>query len=43
MKFPARRPLHEVTISILRDQRRTYNETFSGFTFTKFDGAPLTV
>jgi hypothetical protein len=32
-----------VTISILRDQRRTYNETFSGFTFTRFDGVPITV
>lgn len=26
----------KVTISILRDQRHTYNEPFSGFTFTKF-------
>jgi hypothetical protein len=32
-----------VTISILRDQRRTYNETFNGFTFTRFDGTPITV
>jgi hypothetical protein len=32
-----------VTISILRDQRTTYNEPFSGFTFTKFDGTKITV
>ena len=32
-----------ITISILRDQRRTYNEPFNGFTFTKFDGATITV
>ena len=32
-----------VTISILRDQRSTYNEIFSGFTFTKFDGTKVTV
>jgi hypothetical protein len=32
-----------VTISILRDQRPTYNEPFSGFTFTKFDGTTITV
>src|ERR1700674_3534706 len=33
----------KVTISILRDQRHTYNEPFSGFRFTKFDGVPITV
>jgi hypothetical protein len=33
----------KVTISILRDQRHTYNETFNGFTFTRFDGVPITV
>jgi hypothetical protein len=33
----------KVTISILRDQRRTYNEPFKGFTFTKFNGASITV
>ena len=33
----------KVTISILRDQRRTYNEPFSGFTFTRFNGVPITV
>jgi hypothetical protein len=27
-----------VAISILRDQHRTFNEPFDGFTFTKFDG-----
>ncbi len=30
-------------ISILRDMRRTYNEPFNGFTFTKFDGTTITV
>lgn len=33
----------EVTISILRDQKATYNEPFNGFTFTKFDGTTITV
>ena len=32
-----------VAISILRDQRSTYNEDFGGFTFTKFDGSPIVV
>lgn len=32
-----------IAISILRDQRGTYNESFSGFTFTKFDGTEITV
>jgi hypothetical protein len=32
-----------VAISILRDQRRTFNEPFDGFTFTKFDGTQITV
>jgi hypothetical protein len=32
-----------VAISILRDQRRTFNEPFEGFTFTKFDGTRITV
>jgi len=32
-----------VTISVLRDQRATYNEPFGGFTFTKFDGTTVTV
>jgi hypothetical protein len=30
-----------VTLSVLRDQRATYNEPFNGFTFTKFDGSAL--
>src|ERR1700733_3696710 len=33
----------KVTISILREQRHTYNEPFSGFTFTRFNGNPITV
>jgi membrane-associated phospholipid phosphatase len=33
----------QLAISILRDQKATYNENFSGFTFTKFDGTPITV
>jgi hypothetical protein len=32
-----------VTINILQDQRATYNEPFTGFTFTKFDGTTITV
>jgi hypothetical protein len=32
-----------VAISILRDQRMTFNEPFDGFTFTKFDGTRITV
>jgi hypothetical protein len=32
-----------LAISILRDQRYTYNETFEGFGFTKFDGSKVTV
>lgn len=32
-----------VAISIMRDQRRTFNEPFDGFTFTKFDGTKITV
>ncbi|MGH7849153.1 MAG: vanadium-dependent haloperoxidase, partial [Thermodesulfobacteriota bacterium] len=32
-----------IAISILRDQKATYSEPFSGFTFTKFDGTPVTV
>jgi len=33
----------QVAISILRDQKRTYNEAFAGFTFTRFDGTQITV
>lgn len=32
-----------VAISILQDQRVTFNENFSGYTFTKFDGTTVTV
>ena len=32
-----------LAISILRDQRKLYNENFGGFTFTKFDGTTTTV
>lgn len=32
-----------VAIEILRDQRKLYNETFGGFTFTKFDGSVITI
>ncbi|MGA7932896.1 MAG: peptidoglycan-binding protein, partial [Kovacikia sp.] len=33
----------DVAISILKDQRGTFNEPFNGFTFTKFDGERITV
>lgn len=33
----------QVAISILRDQRKTFHEEFAGFTFTTFDGDPITV
>jgi hypothetical protein len=32
-----------LAISLLRDQRFTYNEPFTGYTFTKFDGSKATV
>jgi hypothetical protein len=32
-----------LAISILRDQRASYNETFHGFTFTRFDGSTVTM
>jgi len=32
-----------VAISVLRDGRKCYNETFNGFTFTKFDGTQIAV
>ncbi len=32
-----------VAISVLRDQRFTFNEPFSGYTFTTFDGDIVTV
>jgi hypothetical protein len=33
----------QVAISVLRDQKKTYNENFSGFAFTSFDGVKVTV
>jgi hypothetical protein len=33
----------EVCISVLRDQKLTFNENFAGFTFEKFDGTTITV
>ena len=32
-----------IAISILRDTVTLYNEVFSGFTFTKYDGTPVTI
>jgi len=32
-----------IAISVLKDQKLTYGETFDGFTFTKFDGTKITV
>jgi membrane-associated phospholipid phosphatase len=32
-----------VAISLLRDQAQLYNENYTGFTFTKFDGTKITV
>src|SRR5204863_3707281 len=32
-----------MAISVLRDQRLTYNEEFAGFSLTKFDGTQITV
>ena len=33
----------QLAIGILRDQRACYNENFSGFSLTKFDGTTITV
>jgi hypothetical protein len=33
----------QIAISVLRDQRLTYGEDFDGFTFTRFNGAKITV
>jgi hypothetical protein len=33
----------QIAIGILRDQRACYNETFSGFSLTKFDGTQITI
>jgi len=32
-----------LAITLLRDHRYTYNETFEGYTFTRFDGSKVTV
>lgn len=32
-----------VAVSLLRDQGHLYNESYTGFTFTKFDGTKITV
>lgn len=32
-----------LAISVLQDQKATYNETFNGFSLTKFDGTTITV
>ena len=32
-----------VAISLLRDQEHIFHESFKGFTFTRFDGTPITV
>ncbi len=33
----------QVAISVLRDQKATYNEAFKGFSLTRFDGTTITV
>jgi membrane-associated phospholipid phosphatase len=33
----------EVAISLLKDYKETYNENFAGFTFTRFNGASITI
>ena len=30
-------------IAVLQDMRRTYNESFGGFQFKKFDGTTVTI
>lgn len=32
-----------IAISVMKDQKMTYNETFHGFSFTKFDGTRITI
>ena len=32
-----------LAISVLKDQKNCYNETFSGFSLTKFNGTTITV
>ena len=33
----------EIAISVMKDQKLSYNETFSGFSLTKFDGTTIVV
>ncbi len=33
----------EIALSILRDMATVYNEQFAGFSFTRFDGNPITI
>jgi hypothetical protein len=33
----------QIAISVLRDQRNTYSESFAGFVFTSFDGERITI
>lgn len=33
----------EIAIGLLRDERATFREAFGGFSFTRFDGSPVTV
>jgi hypothetical protein len=33
----------QIALGVLRDQRGCYNEAFSGFSLTKFDGTTTTV
>jgi hypothetical protein len=33
----------QLAIGILQDQKSCYNETFGGFSLTKFDGTQVTV
>jgi hypothetical protein len=32
-----------IAISVMKDQKKSYNETFSGFSLTKFDGTTVVV
>ncbi|HKF30712.1 MAG TPA: hypothetical protein VKB29_15825 [Candidatus Binataceae bacterium] len=36
-------PGEAAAISVLKDQEHLYGESFTGFTFTKFDGTTITV
>jgi len=40
---PSLPPGEAITISVLCDRRKYYNENSAGFTFTKFDGIKITV